>query len=144
MMVAEFQLAAVKTFYNSQPEWCRVPLLMLREWIFDAGRDNPTIGAISEEMAWGQPSYVTQETKTGTPLRLGKFDNENIGVYFQHHTRLAACYHAAYGDVVRVHDRGVMVLVPDIMAIETTIRHCITLGLTYHLWDAAEQAELSK
>jgi hypothetical protein len=34
-------------------------------------RATPGVGALHETLKWGQPAYLTPETRSGTTLRLG-------------------------------------------------------------------------
>ena len=49
----------------------RQGLLTLRRLVFETAADLPQVGVITETLRWGQPSYITEQTKSGTPIRLG-------------------------------------------------------------------------
>ena len=67
---AEFTDAAVKAIFSAYPKPLRTKLLALRRLIFDIARTTQGIGTLEETLKWGQPSYLTPETKSGRTLRI--------------------------------------------------------------------------
>lgn len=61
----------VKAAFDAMPEPARQGGLALRALVLDVARDTPEAGRVSEELRWGQPAYLTPETKAGTTLRIG-------------------------------------------------------------------------
>ncbi|WP_406646991.1 DUF1801 domain-containing protein [Aliisedimentitalea scapharcae] len=57
-------------FDSSEPE-AREGMLALRQLIFETAANLPKVGPVTEALRWGQPSYITEQTKSGTPIRLG-------------------------------------------------------------------------
>ena len=128
----EFQLAAVENIFAAFPERHRQPLLTMRDWIFEASNENPQIGPISEEIRWGQPSYLTRITKAGTSVRLDRWHDAHIGLFFHCQSRLGDQFQALYGDKLTIVRHRLIRLDPDAPLPETILRHCIKLALTYH------------
>lgn len=61
----------VKEAYEKYKEADRAVLLQLRDLVFiTAGSDN-RIGELTETLKWGEPAFLTEETKSGSTLRLG-------------------------------------------------------------------------
>ncbi len=60
---------AVSDAFASYPDGPREQLLAIRRLIFDeaAARD---VGPLTETLKWGEPAYLTEESKAGTTLRL--------------------------------------------------------------------------
>ena len=48
----------------------RKTLLRLRDVIFEVAKSDARIGPLQETLRWGQPSYLTATTKSGTAIRL--------------------------------------------------------------------------
>ena len=65
-----FQNDAVKNTFAGFSETARPGLLELRRLIFDVA-ETENVGRIEETLKWGQPAYLTPESKSGTTLRLG-------------------------------------------------------------------------
>ncbi|UYV37038.1 DUF1801 domain-containing protein [Rhodobacteraceae bacterium D3-12] len=63
--------ADVEAAFDAMPEAARQGCLALRALVLGVARDTPEAGRVSEELRWGQPAYLTPETKSGTTIRLG-------------------------------------------------------------------------
>lgn len=61
----------VQTAFDEMPALSRAGCLELRDLIFDVAATTPEAGRISEELRWGQPAYLTPDTKSGSTIRLG-------------------------------------------------------------------------
>lgn len=112
----------------------RLPLLTIRQWIFENADARPQIGPISEEIRWGQASYLTHKTGAGSALRLDRWQQDRIGLFFPCKTQLGNRFAAEYDGVLRIRKNRVISLQPDEILPESALRHCIALALTYHLW----------
>ena len=66
-----FEETAVAGVFENFPDASRAGLLLLRDLVFDVAALDPRIGKLTETLKWGQPSYLTLESKSGTPIRLG-------------------------------------------------------------------------
>jgi len=49
----------------------RAVLLDLRNLIFETAASDARIGSLTETLKWGEPAYLTEETKSGSTLRIG-------------------------------------------------------------------------
>ena len=61
----------VRSAFDAFPEDARANLLAIREMIFDVAGATEGVGRLQETLKWGQPSYLTPETKSGSTIRLG-------------------------------------------------------------------------
>ena len=61
----------IQTAFDLPEPDVRHGLLALRQLIFDTAAALPQVGPLTEALRWGQPSYITEQSKTGTPIRLG-------------------------------------------------------------------------
>jgi hypothetical protein len=43
----------------------------LRELIFDVAASTDGVGEIEETLRWGEPAYLTSQSKSGTTIRIG-------------------------------------------------------------------------
>ncbi|MDE9480186.1 DUF1801 domain-containing protein, partial [Xenorhabdus bovienii] len=69
----EFKDDEVYSVFNHYPEQYQKILLTLRTLIFDTASKTAGVGPITETLKWGQPSYLTLETGSGTTIRLDRF-----------------------------------------------------------------------
>jgi hypothetical protein len=58
--------AKVAAVFKAYPPAVRTRLLALRELVFDVAATTPEVGRLTETLKWGQPSYLTAESGSGT------------------------------------------------------------------------------
>jgi hypothetical protein len=61
---------AVPAIFDGYPKPVRARLLALRKLILDTAKTTKGVGAIEETLKWGQPSYLTSESKSGSTVRI--------------------------------------------------------------------------
>lgn len=92
------------------------------------------VGALQETLKWGQPSYLTPETKSGSTIRIDRVKSSNqVAVYFHCQTDLVATFRELYPDELTYSGNRAVMLGADDAIPEAALRHCIALALTYHL-----------
>jgi len=76
--------AAVNAVFSAYPNPVTAKLLALRRLIFDTAKATKGVGALEEALKWGQPSYLTAESKSGSTIRIDQVKAEAGGytVYF--------------------------------------------------------------
>lgn len=72
---------AVDTVFNAYPKPVKARLLALRRLIIDTARTTKGVGALQETLKWGQPSYLTAETKSGSTIRIDRVKSAAIGAH---------------------------------------------------------------
>ncbi len=130
-----FTDASVAAKFTAYPQPVRQSLLALRELIFATAQAKPAIGAITETLKWDQPSYLTNQTKSGSTIRLDtcKAHPEGFALYFHCQTSLVETFRTTFGS--RFHyegNRALLFNARDSLP-ETELRQCIDMALTYHL-----------
>jgi len=126
---------AVTNAYARYPLPAREHLLALRTLIYAAAGENPAIGPLTETLKWGEPSYLTVATKSGTTIRLAwKAKNpDHCGLYVNCQTSLVADWKELYNGVLNFEgDRAIIFEIGKPYPVDA-VRHCIALALTYHL-----------
>lgn len=133
MMKYPFSSPEVEAAYRLPDETAREGLLLLRDMIFDIARGRPEIGQIEETLRWGQPAYLTPQTKAGTTLRLGVPKSAGFALFVHCQSRLIPEYLTAYPMWDRV-DGTRAVLFDQVTEIDP-LRHgwLIEQALTYRL-----------
>ena len=84
-------------------------------------------------MRWGQPSYLTPETKRGSTGRIEHGAGKQGAIYFHCQTDLVATFRELYPDKWSYGGNRCILLGVEDKVDETALRHCIALALTYHL-----------
>lgn len=130
-----FQDDAVKEVFKSYSHSKRQRLMEIREIMFEVSREVDEVGPISEKLRWGQPSYLTQSTMSGTTVRIGEFESEKIAVYFHCRTSLVDTFRDLFHDQKKFQfsKNRAIVLDPNTELPKEDLKHCIHLAMTYHL-----------
>ena len=112
----------------------QVRLLALRRLILETARDTNGVGAIEEALKWGQPSYLTAETGSGSTIRIDgiKSAPDQYAVYFHCQTNLVETFRELYPKLRYGGNRSILLDAADDPP-EAALRHCVALALTYHL-----------
>ncbi len=113
----------------------RERLLALRKMIFDVAKKTAGVGKLEEALRWGQPSYLTTETDSGSTIRIDQIRNEpgKYAMYFICTSGLIEDFKELYkGEMNFLGNRSIVFNVGDRLP-EAALRHCISLALTYHL-----------
>jgi hypothetical protein len=130
-----FDDARIAAIFDAYPPGVRKTLLAIRKLIFDTAMKTEGVGRLEETLKWGQPSYLTSETKSGSTIRIDgiKGDDACCAVYFICHTNLVERFRDLYGDRLRFEgNRGIVLAVKEALPREE-LGHCIALALTYQL-----------
>lgn len=124
---------SVAAAFESYPETIRARLLALRQLIFDAAVATEGVGPLQETLKWGQPAYLTPETRSGSTIRIDRVGaSDQIALYCHCQTNLVSTFKDLYPSL-RYQDNRALVFDQDFLAVEAPLRHCIALALTYHL-----------
>jgi uncharacterized protein DUF1801 len=108
-------------------------LLALRRLIFQTARETDGVGAIEEALKWGQPSYLTTATGSGSTIRIDgvKSVPNQYAVYFHCQTNLVETFRELYPELRYGGNRSILLDAGEKLP-EAALRHCIALALTYH------------
>ena len=124
-----------KSDFNTYPKPVRGKLLALRQMIFDVAKKTEGVGKLEEALRWGQPSYLTPETGSGSTIRIDQIKNEpgKYAMYFICTSGLIEDFKELYKDKMTFAGNRSIVFDADDRLPEEALRHCISLALTYHL-----------
>ncbi|RED53847.1 DUF1801 domain-containing protein [Aestuariispira insulae] len=106
----------------------------LRALIYQVAAGIPEVGPLTETLKWGEPSYLTEESGSGTTIRINRDKKREggLGLYVNCQTSLLGEFRALYGDQLAFDgNRAILLDCRDRLA-EEELRHCIALALTYH------------
>jgi hypothetical protein len=132
---AGFSDPGVDAVFRAYPKPLKAKLLALRRLILDTARATNGVGTLQETLKWGQPSYLTVETKSGSTIRIDQVrsvDNQ-YAVYFHCQTDLVETFRQLYPTELRYGGNRSILLNADDEMPEAALRHCVALALTYHL-----------
>jgi Domain of unknown function (DU1801) len=132
---ADFSDPAVDAVFSAYPKPIRAKLLALRRLIFDTAKATNGVGALEETLKWGQPSYLTPKTKSGSTIRIDQVKSaaNQYAVYFHCQTDLVETFRELYPrEFSYGGNRSILLNAQDDLP-EPALRHCVALALTYHL-----------
>jgi hypothetical protein len=125
----------VAAAFSSYPKPLRAKLIALQQLILDTAATTHGVGPLEETLKWGQVSYLTSESKSGSTIRIdqAKPATDQYAVYFHCQTDLVATFRELYPtEFVYGGNRSILFNVEDAID-ESALRHCVALALTYHL-----------
>ncbi len=126
----------VVAVFESYPDAVRRELLVLRRLILDTADETDGVGAIEETLKWGQPSYLTSETGSGSTIRIapaGSRSGFDYGMFFICHTNLVATFKELFGDRFVYDGNRALLFTIGSRIPEDELRACVAMALTYHL-----------
>jgi len=125
----------VASTFAAFPDNVRAELLALRQLIIETADDTADVGRIEETLKWGQPSYLTSETRSGSTIRIAptaQKSTHDYAMFFICHTTLVDDFKRLFGDVFTYDgQRALLFSIGDVLP-ENELRQCISMALTYH------------
>ena len=125
---------AVAAVFKAYPAGMRKRVLALRELVFDVAAKTEGVGPLTETLKWGQPSYLTEETKSGTTVRIDRLKKaDGYALYVHCQSGLVPKFRDLYADTFRYEGKRALLFDTDARLPLPELRHCIGLALTHHL-----------
>ncbi len=132
--ITPFRNAAVQRTYGSYPAPVRARLLVLRELIFATAASTGGVGAIEETLKWGEPAYLTTQSKSGSTIRLGwkKSAPARYAIYFNCNTTLVDTFRSIFPHDFVFDGSRALVFEQAATLPADAVAFCIASALTYH------------
>ena len=109
-------------------------LLQVRELIFAAAAAHDDVGSLTETLKWGEPAYLTDETGSGSTIRLGRVkDCEHAAILFNCRTTLIDTFRERFPDRFEYRQTRALLLPVAGKLAKRELGVCLSLALTYHL-----------
>ena len=131
----KFANPRVAKVFASYPPKIRKKLLALRELIFGVASKSKEIGKLEEVLKWGEPSYLTSQTESGSLIRIDqkRNDSSHYAIYFHCQTNLIETFKELFPNIfIYEKNRAIVFDEKDRIPIKE-LRMCISLALTYKL-----------
>ena len=127
------QNRAVTAVFESYSRPIGSKLLALRKLILDTARATEGVGALEEALKWGQVSYLTSQSKSGSTVRIDRVKSAEgqVAVYFHCQTSLVETFRELYPKLSYIGNRAILLDASQKLPKEE-LRHCVALALTYH------------
>jgi len=123
----------VEKAYAEFPEDVRDDLLTLRALIFETAHSTDRVGEIEETLKWGQPAYLTPQTKSGSTIRLGTPKQGGFAIYTHCQTTIMSNFQALFPTEFSFDGNRAVQFQPDAPLPLDGLRLLIKSALTYHL-----------
>lgn len=130
--ISDPKVAAV---FDSYPVKIKAKLLFLRQLILDTACKTEGAGKIEEALKWGEPSYLTSESRSGSTIRIHWKESlgDNYAIYFKCTSLLIPTFRRLYPTEFKYEkNRAIVFSLKDRVPVRK-LRHCISMALTYHL-----------
>ena len=129
-----FEHAAVAQVFSAYPSGMRRRLLVLRSLIFETAAAIDGVGKLEETLKWGEPAYVTSQSKSGSTIRIDwkKSKPSQYAIYFHCQTNLVETFRTLFpGEFKFEGNRAIVFNESDIVPTDS-LAFCIAAALTYH------------
>jgi len=124
----------VAAVFNSYPQKIKSKLMFLRQIIFDTAASIEGIGEIEETLKWGEPSYLTPKSKSGSTIRIAwkESPKEHYSIFFKCTANLIPAFKEKFPQQFKFGgNRSIDFNLNDDVPIKE-LKQCIALALTYH------------
>ena len=108
-------------------------LLFLRQLIFETAASTEGVGKIEKALKWGEPSYLTPKSKSGSTIRIAwkESKKEQYSMFFKCTANLVPVFRERFPESFKFRgDRSVDFNLNDDVPVGE-LKQCIALALTY-------------
>lgn len=133
-MSSKISNADVARVFASYPKAARERILKLRELILQTAAETDGVGALEETLKWGEPAYLTSETKSGSTIRIAwkKSVPSQYAMYFNCQTTLVDSFRFQFPNDFTFEGNRALVFDTAAEVPLESLRHCVAAALTYH------------
>ena len=116
-------------------------LLQVRDLIFATAAADEHVGRLTETLKWGEPAYLTDETGSGSTIRLGRVkDSDAAAILFNCKTTLIDTFRERFPDQFEYRQTRALLLPVSGKLLTRELSICLSLALTYHRDRRGKQA----
>ena len=105
----------------------------LHRLILATAKRIPEVGELTETLKWGEPAYLTEQTKSGSTIRIAwkQKNPEQIALMFNCQTTLVDGFRTRFPELSYEGSRALVLQVNEALPTEA-LKECIAAALTYH------------
>jgi hypothetical protein len=129
-----FEDTAVASVFEAYPPAMRRKLLALRALILDTAASAEGVGDLEETLKWGEPAYLTSQSKIGSTVRIGwkKSAPTRYAIYFNCQTTLVETFKTLFPQEFNFEGNRAIVFNESSVVPTDALALCIEAALTYH------------
>ena len=126
--------AAVAKAFEAYPPSIRRKLLALRALILKTAASTQGVGELEETLKWGEPAYLTSESKIGSTIRINwkKSAPGKYAIYFNCQTSLVETFKTLFPREFEFEGNRAIVFSESGAVPTDALAFCIRAALTYH------------
>lgn len=95
--MTRFSDPLVASLFKTHPSTVRTRLMALRDLVFDTAAKTAGVGPLTETLKWGQPSCLTEDTGSGTTVRIDRLKaGDGYAIYFHCQSGLVRQFRELY------------------------------------------------
>ncbi|MFT5390705.1 MAG: hypothetical protein ACI8PT_000892 [Gammaproteobacteria bacterium] len=108
-----------------------------------AQRDLSDVGTLEEALRWGEPAYLTPQTKSGSTMGLAwrEVEPDVYGVFFICTTDLLDTFRALFADELVFEGERAILGTVDVPIPPDALAYCVEAGLMYRLRKRRERRQ---
>ncbi|WP_411993735.1 DUF1801 domain-containing protein [Agarivorans sp. DSG3-1] len=120
---------------SEYPAAIQQQVLLLRAEILAVAETTEGVGELHETLKWGELAYLTEQTKSGTTLRIAWQAKQPgyLGLYVNCKTKLVEVYKTLFPNLFRYQKQRAILLPINQTWPLAELRICIAIALRYHL-----------
>ncbi len=124
----------VDAVFNSYPSKFKTKLLNLRRLILETAAVIDSIGEIEETLKWGEPSYLTPKSKSGSTIRIAwkEAKKDQYSMFFKCTADLVPAFKEKFPNIFKFGGNRSIDFSLNEKVPEKELKQCIALALTYH------------
>lgn len=129
-----FENVSVGQVFEAYPPNVRIKLLALRELIFETADSIQGVGKLEETLKWGEPAYVTTQSKSGSTIRIDwkKSNPSQYAMYFNCKTTLIDTFRTVFPSEFKFEGNRAIVFDESEVVSTKALAFCIATAFTYH------------
>lgn len=126
--------AEVAATFASYPATQRKRVLALRDLILEVASKTPGVGQLEETLKWGEPAFVTAQSKSGSTVRIAwkKSQPTQYAMYFNCQTTLVDSFKTMFPTAFKFEGNRALVFDEHDEVPVEALRICVAMALTYH------------
>ena len=124
----------VEAVFKTYPQNIKSKLMFLRQLIFDTAASIEGVREIEETLKWGELSYLTPESKSGSTIRITwkESQKEHYSMFFKCTANLVPAFKEKFPQQFKFGgNRSIDFNLNDDVPVKE-LKRCIALALTYH------------
>lgn len=132
--MAPFTNPVVAQVFEAYPPMVRRKMLALRELVLKTAVCTPGVGPLEETLRWGEPAYLTTQSKSGSTVRMDwkAKQPEQYAMYFNCQTTLVETFKTLFPtDFQFEGNRAIVFKLADTVP-RSALQFCVATALTYH------------